>query len=61
MDMVKRFKSNYWGDPSANPDILQRYGPLMSRLDAQDNENERILKASKEWRARGCPDDAEAT
>jgi hypothetical protein len=45
MDIVKRYKSNYWDDPAANPDILQRYGALMSQLDAEDNENERFLRA----------------
>jgi hypothetical protein len=45
MDMAKRYKSNYWDDPAANPNILQRYGALMSRLDAEDNETERFLKA----------------
>jgi hypothetical protein len=35
-NIMKRFKSNYWDDPASNPDILQRYGALMSRLDAED-------------------------
>jgi hypothetical protein len=45
MDIVKRYKSNYWDDPAADPDIVQRYGALMSRLDAEDNETERLLRA----------------
>jgi hypothetical protein len=45
MDILKRYKSNYWDDPATDPDILQRYGALMSRLDAEDNETERLLGA----------------
>jgi hypothetical protein len=50
MDIVKRYKSNYWDDPAADPDILQRYGALMSRLDAEDNETERLLRAMDRYR-----------
>jgi hypothetical protein len=53
-DIVKRYKSNYWDDPAADPDILQRYGALMSRLDAEDNETERLLRAIDRYWTEGA-------